>query len=191
MRSSSGGLREAPAGQGPCPAPGPSNTIYYFQYLLLLPLPTAVFFLLEIYHVHVLNNTKITSAFYFFWKVFYTWSHWLPPLQCTTPYGPPSVLGQQYENLSHVQLTSKASKCHPQLVTVNRPLLKKECIPGFHSAINVAAFQWNWNKINSVPKSISSNAFNWIHAIIHIIKKKITISCGLIFFGSQFLSTCS
>lgn len=70
MRSSSGGLREAPAGQGPCPAPGPSNTIYYFQYLLLLPLPTAVFFLLEIYHVHVLNNTKITSAFYFFWKVF-------------------------------------------------------------------------------------------------------------------------
>ena len=83
------------------------------------------------------------------------------------------MLGQQYENLSHVQLTSKASKCHPQLVTVNRPLLKKECIPGFHSAINVAAFQWNWNKINSVPKSISSNAFNWIHAIIHIIKKKL------------------
>ena len=64
MRSSSGGLREAPAGQGPCPAPGPSNTIYYFHYLLLLPL------LLEIYHVYVLTNTTITSAFYFLWKVF-------------------------------------------------------------------------------------------------------------------------
>ena len=65
----------------------------------------------------------------------------LAPLQCTARYGPPSVLGQQYENLAHVELTSKASKCHPQLVTVNRPLLKKKCVPGFHSVINVAAVQ--------------------------------------------------
>ena len=64
MRSSSGGLREAPAGQGPCPAPGPSTTIYYFHYLLLLSL------LMEIYHVYVLTNTKMNPAFYFLWKVF-------------------------------------------------------------------------------------------------------------------------
>ena len=65
----------------------------------------------------------------------------LAPLQCTARYRPPSVLGQQYENLAHVELTSKASQCHPQLVTVNRPLLKKKCLPGFHSAINVAAVE--------------------------------------------------
>ena len=65
----------------------------------------------------------------------------LAPLQCTARYRPPSVLGQQYENLAHVELTSKASKCHPQLVTVNRPLLKKKCLPGFHSVIIVAAIE--------------------------------------------------
>ena len=102
---------------------------------------TAVFFLLEIYHVYVLCSLILRSPppSTSYGKFLYLIP--LAPLQCTARYGPPSVLGQQYENLAHVELTSKASQCHPQLVTVNRPLLKKKCVPGFHSAINVAAVQ--------------------------------------------------
>ena len=128
-----------PLGRAPVPPLGlpiqstTSSIFYYYHYLLLSSFCWK--YIMCMCSIILRSPPPSTSSGKFLYLIP------LAPLQCTARYGPPSVLGQQYENLSHVQLTSKASKCHPQLVTVNRPLLKKKCIPGFHSALNVAAVQ--------------------------------------------------
>ena len=119
-----------PLGRAPVPPLGlpiqstTSTIFYYYHYCWK--------YINDIsYHAYVLTNTPpSTSCGNFLYLIP------LAPLQCTARYGPTSVLGQQYENLAHIELTLKASHCHPQLVTVNRPLLKKEMSPRISQCYN-------------------------------------------------------
>ena len=125
MRSSSGGLREAPAGQGPCPAPGPSTTIYYFHYLLLLPLLLSSFCWK---YIMCMCSLILISAFYFLWKVFILDPTSSTAVHCTIwatfSVGPtiwePCTCWTDFKGISM-----------PSSVG-NRPLLKKKCLPGFY-----------------------------------------------------------
>ena len=150
-----------PLGRAPVPPLGlpiqsTTSTIFYFYHYC--------------WKYIMFTNTKTTSAFYFLRKVFILDPTISTAVHCTIwanfSVGP--TIWERctcWTDFIGISMPSSVGDCQPSSAE------KKKCLPGFHSVIIVAAVEWNWNKINSMPKSISSNAFDWIHAIIRILQK--------------------